>query len=306
MIVRAVVVFALLFTALCVGAATVSAAQGPSRAKRESKAKEADGSGGGDWVLPLLIGAGAGFGIAEVVRRRRRSGEGVNEQQLSPEALQDIKVADPDLAKVIETKPAVPVDSLPEEITRDVQKEIEAAPTPEAAVEVAKRFIRDADVAEVVANLILWPTRTTNDESQYQASFKRFIKKRGYAGQLKEWPRIPWGGGGATRVAIPDFVLRKRVLVELKADLTASGETDRAMGQMLRYLLAFKDKGPAVLAICGTVTPEFRLLVHMYINTWRRVVNLPVTVYFKQGSSELKEEEFEMPAEPDRCVSATD
>jgi hypothetical protein len=210
--------------------------------------------------------------------------------------MQDIKQADADLAAVIESEPAVPVESVPEEVTRSNQNDIQDAPTHAAAVEVAKRFIQDADVAEAVATLSRWRTRRNNSENQYQNSFRNHARNCGYTkDDIEEKPRITWGGGGGTRIAIPDLILRNRVLVELKADLMASGEVDRAMGQMLRYLLAWKNKGPALLVVCGDVSPEIRFLVHMYITTWRQTVNLPVTVLFKQFPVEVIDD---MPLEP--------
>lgn len=197
--------------------------------------------------------------------------------------IEDIK-EDPELVEVIESQPAVSVESVPEEVSKAVQDEIQSAPTVAAAVEIASKFIRDPDVAKIVVEVTRWRPRRCNSETQYQNSFLRHLRKIGYLeGEIAEKQRITWGGDhGARRTAIPDLILGKRVLVELKADLTASGETDRAMGQMLRYLLAWKGKGPSILVVCGDISPEIRFLVRMYTTTWRKTVNLPVTVLFRR------------------------
>lgn len=260
------------------------------------------------FLLGLVLGAAALFAVLIFGSRRnprlRASVSGLlnggqeSTVPLSLAAVRDVEENDPEFAAVIESAPAVPVDSVPEEVGQPAQQAIEQAQTPEAALEVAKRFIRDPDVARAIVCLVRWRTRRNNSESQYQNSFRTYANKSGYAGQLAEKQRIPWGGGGGNRIAIPDLLLGDRVLVELKADLEASGDTDRAMGQMLRYLLAWKGKGPAVLAVCGKVSPEIRFLVRMYIDTWRRQLNLPVTVFFKQdGDESPAEANMEMPTE---------
>jgi hypothetical protein len=282
-------------------ASATAVALGPTRDKRAAKPKES-ASGGGDWVVPALVGLGLGYGLAEVVRRARqrsRRSDSGQTGQLSQEALADVK-GDPELAQIIAAPPAVPLDTVPEEVTPEAEQAIQSAATPQEAVAAAKRFVRNEELAEVIATLVAWRTRPNNLESQYQTSFRRWASKHGYAGQIEEKRHIPWGGGGGSRTAVPDMILRKRVLVELKADLTGSAEADRAMGQMLRYLLAFKDKGPAVLAVCGEVSREIRFLVRMYITTWRKSVNLPVTVFFKRGSVDVRDEDAEMPTEGDR------
>lgn len=203
----------------------------------------------------------------------------------------------------LEAVPAVAVEEVPEEVTKPAQEAIESASSEAEAVEAAKRFIRDPSVAKAVAVLVRWRTRKNNSEQAYQNSFRTFASRNGYGGAVAEKPRIPWGGGGGSRVAVPDLVLDDRVLVELKADLEGSGETDRAMGQMLRYLLAWKSRGPAVLAVCGRVSPELRFLVRIYVDTWRKQLNLPVTVFFKQDEQALEGEAVDMPTEAPRLES---
>lgn len=219
--------------------------------------------------------------------------------------IQDLRQQDPAFAAVVESEPAVSVTSVPETVPHTAQSAIEAAPSHHAATETAARFIRDPDLRDVVVTLVRWRTRPDNTESQYQNSFTSHAAKSGYKkDRLRQKERIPWAGGGGSRIAIPDLILGGRVLVELKAGLTSSGETDRAMGQMLRYLLAWKASGPAVLAICGRVSPEIRWLVLTYVNTWRSQLNLPVMVFFKQGHEGFVDgdRDAEMPLEPPKVA----
>ena len=219
-----------------------------------------------------------------------------DDNALPSAALEDI-ADDPDLAKVINAEPEVPLSSVPETLTASEQERIADAPDGEAALMVARRYIPDEGLAEAVTCLVRWRTRRGNDELQYQNSFRAHARRNGYADRLEEKRRIPWGGGGGNRTAIPDFILDGRVLVELKADLFASGDTDRALGQMLRYLLAWKDKGPAVLAVCGEAPPEIRFLVRVHVRTWRKQLNLPIIVFFKQDANEVSDEASMLPAQ---------
>lgn len=227
--------------------------------------------------------------------------------EATKDIIEDLRDNDPELAAVLEAPPAVPVKSVPEEVSQRRQKAIRLAATDEEAVNIAKRFIRDPGVAKAFSSLVRWKTRSGYEEKTLQNSFMSFANKSGYAGTLKDKPHIEWGGGGALREAIPDFVLEDRVLVEIKAGLTKSSETDRAVGQMLRYLFAWKQKGPTILAVCGRSDPDLRFLVKLYVRTWRRQLNLPVTVYFKfDDVAPRSDEHLEMPTEAPRLESGDD
>jgi hypothetical protein len=54
---------------------------------------------------------------------------------------------------------------------------------------------------------------------------------------------------------------------------------------VLRYLLAFKQSGPAVLIICGECDPLMTMIVRQYVEVWRRELRLPVTVWFAREES---------------------
>lgn len=195
------------------------------------------------------------------------------------------------LVQTVEAEPVVPLADLKAEVTReDVEAIRRAELLEQATAETQKRF-PNQDVAAVIAALVCWKPRRHTSEDKYQSSFRNHALKSGYAKRLEEKPRVRWGleGDDPARAAYPDFVLGetdaapgKKVLVELKANLKSSAEVDRAMGQMLRYLLAWKKNGPAILVICGEAPPEVRFLVRLYITSWRQIAKLPVSVYFKR------------------------
>jgi hypothetical protein len=255
-----------------------------------------------DIVISFLVGAAAVL-VAIVVGARMipaikdlvsklALGDPVAAPDLSMgDALEELRRESPELARSVVAQPKSPVDAQPPEVKPSQAMRIMDAPTDEAALKVAKEFIRDPEVANIAVALVRWNPRRRQagvdlTESEYQESFTRSLQRRGYSGQIETRPSVSWSAdekhGGGSRDAYPDMVVRERVLVELKADLTASSNADRALGQMLRYLLAWKDRGPSVLAVCGYASPEMIFLVRHHINIWRKTLLLPVTVYFKQ------------------------
>lgn len=217
-------------------------------------------------------------------------------------ALEELRRVAPDVARDLESPPAVSPESLPPEVTPSVAQEIAAAPTPESSVQVAQRYFRDADVAELVALLSRWKPRRRQrgvdlTEAEYEESLASYLDRNGY-GQLIDFkPRVYWpphGENAAARHAVPDMTFKRRVLVELKADMVRSEQADRAMGQMLRYLLAWRKEGAAILTVCGEVPPEIRYLVRHYVEFSRTKMGCAVTVFFRQGEDvSLVQTEFQ-------------
>jgi hypothetical protein len=205
-------------------------------------------------------------------------------------ALDELRKVAPDVARDLESAPAVPVDSLPPEVTVALTQQIDAAQTHEAKVHVAQRYFRDVDVAELVVVLSKWKPRRRQRgvdliESEYEESLASYLQRSGYGDQVDFQRRVYWPRNretAATRHAVPDMIFRGRVLLELKADMVRSDQADRAMGQMLRYLLAWRPEGAAILTVCGQVPPEIRFLVRHYIDYWRTKLGCPVTVMFRQ------------------------
>ncbi|HEY3355242.1 MAG TPA: hypothetical protein VGQ83_18460 [Polyangia bacterium] len=135
--------------------------------------------------------------------------------------------------------------------------EIRGATDIEAARTIIRPHVHNEDVAEALLRLIRWkPEYYHLTEDKYQDGLRKFLSKSGYEGRIVEKPPLTWRAEGPKaqegqdRLARPDFVLgdprgpdKRRVLVELKGDLCSSADVDRALGQMLRYLLAWKEHG---------------------------------------------------------------
>lgn len=262
------------------------------------------------FVVGLVAGLAVGVVIARVARGNptiaRLFGDGSNRvgevaqasrEKLSPEIVDTLKRDAADLYREIQEPPAVPVENQPAELPRAAIEEIEQAPTREAALKIASRWIVNEDVAKTITAAILWkPVYHHLTEEKYQQSLLSYlVKDEWYDGsEIEEKPSLYWGEkkNAKDRLARPDFVLgnprwpaKRKVLVELKADMLASSDSDRALGQMLRYLHAWKKGGPSVLIIGGYVSPAFRYLIQRHIDLWRDQLRLPVTVYFKRDSN---------------------
>jgi hypothetical protein len=246
------------------------------------------------FIIGLVVGLALGVAISTRSAWRRLlfgGGGGWFGDTLARDLIRSQQEDAPEHADVVRAAPAIRPSSQPSEVPKDVSDAARTAPTMAAAQATLRERIPNADVADALALLIRWTPRRHGSEDRYQNSFRAYAPKNGYAGRIEERRQVTWGmeGRDPTRVAYPDFVLgdiggpdKRKVLVELKANLSSSSEVDRAMGQMLRYLLAWKAHGPAILAVCGETPPEMRFLVRLYINMWREVVRLPVTVYFKR------------------------
>lgn len=168
--------------------------------------------------------------------------------------------------------PAAEVEDLPEVITAE-----EARADPSLVARVKHPRTR-----ALVQAVVAWRPRRHRSEAKFQESFEKFLSASGRShspefepGQLERHRRVPFAGD---RVACPDFIYDS-VLVELKRGLTASGETDRALGQLLRYLWLWRTKGTAVLVICGEYDRHLKALAQNYVRGWR-AQGLPVMALF--------------------------
>ncbi|MCE9575775.1 MAG: hypothetical protein K8W52_21675 [Deltaproteobacteria bacterium] len=258
------------------------------------------------FIIGVLVGALLAFaavraraqlgGIGGLLERHVLATPSSPGDGLPADVVSDLRRQTPEFAQLMDAAPAVPVNSVPATLSAASQNALEQASSTDEAERIAARFIPNPQLCKVVAQLARWRTRRGNTESQFQNSFRTQLRRNGFIDTLSEKVRIPWQGAGVERIAVPDFVIGDYVLVELKAALTSSAEVDRALGQMLRYLLAWKRKGPAVLAVCGDVPPEIRWLVLTYVDTWRQHLHLPVMVFFKQGDQGAVADAADMPA----------
>jgi hypothetical protein len=217
------------------------------------------------------------------------------------EELDELKRDNPDLANMIAAPAVAAVEDQPAEIRPSQIEDLQQANNDKAAVTIARRYVKDPEVAIVVAALSRWhPRNEPSSEAEFQDRFITRLRGLGVLkGEVLVNERLLWSAderhGGGNRAAYPDLIVRNRVLVELKGDLIDAGTTDRAMGQMLRYLQAWKNRGPAVLAVCGQSKPEMRFLVRLYVRIWRDTLGLPVTVLFKNSDERMSHEPAEMP-----------
>lgn len=238
----------------------------------------------------LILGAIVGAAVFQLIKRGRSSTSRAQPPVvIPPDALHELRQQMPEAAEQFEAPSPVSVHDVPAELGSAQTAAIESATSVAAATAVARHFVHHSHTAEIIAALTRWKPRRRQrgvdlTESEYEESLHRFLKQQQLSSTVRAKPRVYWGSEEAPggRAAIPDFVFRESVLVELKADLTRSDQADRALGQMLRYLLAWKRTGSAVLAICGDVAPHNRFLVRLYVEQWRRDLGLPVTVFFKR------------------------
>ena len=179
----------------------------------------------------------------------------------------------------VTVKPAIDPERLPDVIT-----------TKEESIQAEKEIRKDdpelADLARVIRG---WNPKRHRDESAYHKSFCRHQLSQGYMDQEIEhnkvlrWSALDLDEGEAGEeeesLARPDFFIKRRVLVELKRELTVSGESDRALGQMLRYLVAWREKGPALLLICGEANENLKAYVTIYIRSWKGA-RVPIFAWF--------------------------
>lgn len=189
----------------------------------------------------------------------------------------EIRLVDAELADQIAAAPAVQPESVPaviDERTRD-----------QSDPEQFLSRISHPELKQVLRALWGWKPRSREgDERGYVNSMLVHVRKNGVpTNEVERDLRIQWPG--SKRWAQPDVVVRKKVLIEVKADLTTSSASDRSLGQMLRYLLAFKKTGPAVLIICGECDGLTSMIVRQYVEVWRNELRLPVTVWFARTES---------------------
>lgn len=195
----------------------------------------------------------------------------------------EIRAFDAELADQIAAAPAVQPESVPAVIDEPTRERHD----PE---QILSR-ISHPDLRDVLRALWGWnPRSREGDERGYVNSMLVHVRKNGVpTNEVERDPRIQWPG--SKRWAQPDVVVRKNVLIEIKADLTTSSASDRSLGQMLRYLLAFKTTGPAVLIVCGECDPLMSMIVRQYVEVWRNELRLPVTVWFARTESVAKVED---------------
>jgi hypothetical protein len=229
-------------------------------------------------VLGLIVGTFLVLRVAALVPSAARAigralGFAPPQPAFPSEVLRDVRQADPALANIIESPPKVD----PADVPAAVEAEVLAGPGGDAVL----RGIENKDVRELLGALRGWKPKRREKEYRYGNDLRRWVETKALGDALEQWPQgvqIELADD-ASRVQ-PDFCFRNRVLVEIKADIWEATTADRALGQMLRYLLAWKETGPAILVICGECRPLYEALIRIEVETWREKLQLAVTVFF--------------------------
>jgi hypothetical protein len=152
----------------------------------------------------------------------------------------------------------------------------------------------------LLTTLTTWKPKRHRAEDAFQQSFERHLVKSGYADPaITRHPRLLWTAedrdpdSDDTR-AVPDFSV-KRVLVEIKRNITASSDSDRALGQMARYCVAWRRQGPALLIVCNEFDPNLRMFVARTVRGWK-AQGVPVVAYFVRSDASDTGSDDEFPA----------
>lgn len=175
-----------------------------------------------------------------------------------------------------EKPPAVDPEKMPDTLTAEDVKQGAAKKLPHP------------DLQELIERIIHWQPKRHRSERKFHESFEDFLLEQGYDyDDYQHEHRISWclDDGSESRYARPDFIIRDEVLVEIKRNITVSGTTDRALGQMLRYLMAWRSKGPAVLVVCNDYDENLRQFVQRSVRSWK-AQGVPVMAYFVRSADD--------------------
>jgi hypothetical protein len=174
-------------------------------------------------------------------------------------------------AEVVAAKPAIEPELIPDYIDNAA---VEGPPA-----ELAKK-VHDPDMLAFLTALKGWEPRSHHAEQSYGNSLRTFVARAGRGADLVRWPAdIKLTLQGDEHRVLPDFLFR-RLLVEIKGDIRTAAEADRALGQVARYALAWKTRGPTLLIICGDCEPAYLALIKTYVTIWRRSLRIPISPYF--------------------------
>ena len=194
------------------------------------------------------------------------------------------------LAEDDDGPPAVDPESIP----------ITVNPTEEAKV----ASIAHPQLRRLLNALLKWKPKRHRDEDGFQRSFRTHLLKNGYTDEeVKRHERVNWtaydrDATSKDKKAIPDYVVENIVLVEIKRNITGSSESDRSLGQMQRYSIAWRGRGPALLVVCNEYDDNLRKLTDQAVRGWKRQkkYGVPVMAYFARHPS-VAEGDDEFPAD---------
>lgn len=180
-----------------------------------------------------------------------------------------------DLPPEVERGPAaVDPSSLPKSTTNEEIKEKQ---------EKGQQIVPHKNLDELMKLLLKWKPQRHSKERAFHRSFSRFLAAEGYPKEAIEHERRinPRGDKPKSdeRFAIPDFIIRGNVLVEIKKEFDMSSTADRAVGQITRYIAYWRKKGPSLLLVCSDYDEQLRKVVEAQIDRWQ-ARDIPVTSHF--------------------------
>lgn len=239
-------------------------------------------------LFTFVLGCGCGFVVALLVaaalflptdvtsnmrRALRIRGRKADETTGLPEStLEEIRREDPALAEILSEPPAVEPSDVPAVVSTAQVNEGELPP------------VRNPRLGQLLSALRGWRPRSRayGGEAGFGNSMVWHLTRRGGISRTEfdEKRKITLRIGSETRPAMPDYIFWDHVLVEIKGDVDHGSTSDRALGQMFRYMLAWKKRGVALLIICGYCSPVYKLVIQQYVDTWRIRFKMPVTVFF--------------------------
>jgi hypothetical protein len=230
------------------------------------------------YSLPMvegIVGVAFGAAVGWFFAMRSRAGPAGGPAEETAKAIADLQRAEPTIAAILKARPAVPVADTPAVTT---MRQVASDEGLKGCNEDLKRLLRA---------LRGWEPNspTYGDEAGYADSMRRYLSRSGITrdGNYEMQPPLRLDlKEGTPRKFAPDFVFWSRLLVEVKGDMSRASDSDRSLGQLFRYLLAWKEKGPAVLIICGDCDGILRFIIREYVTTWRERFSMPVTVFFAQ------------------------
>lgn len=224
-------------------------------------------------IIGIVIGAAGAFALLRVVRPSPPAPKSVELGELVKEIRQD----DPGLAEALAAQPVMEPEAIPEVVSLadlkrpDIMRKIESLPAPAHALRAVYGAMRD------------WTPRSRDGrESGYERSFIYLLKRAdlGRRMAIKKRFTVSQKPGERARWIQPDVVIDGNLLLELKADLIQAAASDRSLGQILRYLVHWKTRGPALLVVCGKCDPLTKDMMCRYVRIWRTELKLPVGIVF--------------------------
>jgi hypothetical protein len=181
---------------------------------------------------------------------------------------------------VVAAKPAIEPEAIPDYIDHSTVEGLSAS---------SARGVHDPDMRAFLEALKGWEPSFHRAEQSYGNSLRSHVARAGRGADLVRWPAdIKLSLQGDEHRVLPDFLFR-RLLVEIKGDIRTAAEADRALGQVARYALAGKTRGPTLLIICGDCEPAYLALIRIYVMMWRKSLRIPISPYFirSQRSEEV-------------------